>query len=66
MTTLTSIIIAAAVLAAIFIIVAIIVKKRGTETHEIVKTRYVYRNEPHEDSTTPTPNRLRDDDDTKG
>ena len=66
MTTFTSILFAVLVLAAIFVVVAIFLKKRGKDTHEIVKDRYVYRDEPHADSTTEAPNRLRDNDVTKG
>ncbi|MCH8474722.1 MAG: hypothetical protein LAT55_05775 [Opitutales bacterium] len=66
MTTLTSIILAIILLVAIFAIIGLLSRQRGKENHEKVHTRYIYRDEPHADQTTESPNRLQDNDITKG
>jgi len=44
----------------------VLVGRRSRPTHEEVKKRFIYRDEPHADQLTQSPNRLDDNEVTRG
>ena len=58
--------IAVAIVLALLAVITLIVGRRSRPTHEEAKKRFIYRVEPHADQVTQTPNRLEDNEITRG